>query len=76
MRDCTKARATTQSRTSEANGALCSNRIGMEIPLKFVIVGAGALGTVMAGHLARAGQDVTLVARGKRAAFLKKTTSP
>jgi len=40
--------------------------------LKFVIVGAGALGTIMAGHLARAGQDVTLVARGKRAAFLKE----
>lgn len=40
--------------------------------MKFVIVGAGALGTIMAGHLARAGQDVTLVARGKRAAFLKE----
>ena len=40
--------------------------------MKFVIIGAGALGTILAGHLARAGQDVTLVARGKRAAFLKE----
>ena len=40
--------------------------------MKFVIVGAGALGSIIAGHLAKAGQDVTLVARGKRAAFLKE----
>lgn len=39
--------------------------------MSFVIVGAGALGIIIAGHLAKAGQDVTLVARGKRAAFLR-----
>lgn len=39
--------------------------------MKFVIVGAGALGSIIAGHLVKAGQDVCLVARGKRAADLK-----
>lgn len=40
--------------------------------MNFVIVGAGAMGSIIAGHLAKAGQEVTLVARGKRAAFLKE----
>ena len=35
--------------------------------MKFVIVGAGALGSIVAAHLARAGTPVTLVARGRRA---------
>jgi pyruvate/2-oxoglutarate dehydrogenase complex dihydrolipoamide dehydrogenase (E3) component len=30
------------------------------MPVKLVIVGAGALGSIIAGHLAKAGQDVTL----------------
>jgi 2-dehydropantoate 2-reductase len=40
--------------------------------MKIVILGAGALGTVLGAHLARAGEDVTLIARGKRAAYLKE----
>src|SRR5262245_47880568 len=40
--------------------------------MKIVILGAGAIGTVLGAHLARAGEDVTLIARGKRAAYLKE----
>ncbi len=40
--------------------------------MKFVIIGAGALGTIIAGHLVRIGQDATLVARGNRANYLKQ----
>jgi glycerol-3-phosphate dehydrogenase len=40
--------------------------------MKFVILGAGALGTVLSAHLARAGEDVTLIARGQRAAYLQE----
>ena len=40
--------------------------------MKIVILGAGALGTVLGAHLARAGEDVTLIARGQRAAYLQK----
>jgi 2-dehydropantoate 2-reductase len=39
--------------------------------MKIVICGAGALGSILAGHLARAGEDVTLVARGPRAEYLR-----
>jgi 2-dehydropantoate 2-reductase len=39
--------------------------------MKIVILGAGALGTVLGAHLARAGEDVTLLARGQRAAYLQ-----
>lgn len=35
--------------------------------MKFVIVGAGALGSIVAAHLARAGAPVALIARGQRA---------
>jgi 2-dehydropantoate 2-reductase len=38
--------------------------------LKTVVLGAGALGSILAAHLARAGQDVTLIARGPRARYL------
>lgn len=34
--------------------------------MKFAIVGAGALGTILGAHLLQAGHDVTLIARGKR----------
>src|SRR5262245_22100663 len=34
------------------------------------ILGAGALGSILAAHLARSRQDVTLLARGPRAALL------
>ena len=40
--------------------------------MKFVILGAGALGSVLSAHLARAGEDVTLLARGARAKFLQQ----
>ncbi len=38
--------------------------------MKFVIVGAGALGSLYAAYLARAGHQVALIARGERAAAL------
>jgi len=38
--------------------------------MNVVILGAGALGSILAAHLARAGQDVALIARGKRAKLL------
>jgi 2-dehydropantoate 2-reductase len=40
--------------------------------MKIVILGAGALGTVLGAHLARAGEDVTLIARGQRAMYLQE----
>jgi 2-dehydropantoate 2-reductase len=35
--------------------------------MRFAILGAGALGTILGAHLARAGHDVTMLARGDRA---------
>jgi 2-dehydropantoate 2-reductase len=40
--------------------------------MNIVILGVGALGTVLGAHLAKAGEDVTLLARGNRAAYLKE----
>jgi 2-dehydropantoate 2-reductase len=40
--------------------------------VNIIILGAGALGTVLGAHLAKAGENVTLIARGERAAFLQK----
>src|SRR5262245_36527838 len=40
--------------------------------MRFVILGAGALGSIIAGHLARAGEDVVLVARGDRARYVQQ----
>jgi len=40
--------------------------------MHIVILGAGALGTVLGAHLARAGEEVTLIARGIRAAYLQE----
>ena len=37
-----------------------------------VIQGSGALGTIFAAHLAASGESVTLLSRGKRAAYLKQ----
>src|SRR5215475_8487691 len=42
------------------------------ITMHIVILGAGALGTVLGAHLARVGEDVTLIARGQRAAYLQE----
>jgi 2-dehydropantoate 2-reductase len=38
--------------------------------MKIVVLGAGALGSITAAHLARAGVDVALIARGPRAKML------
>ena len=40
--------------------------------MNFVIVGAGALGSIYAAYLARHGHHVSLIARGQRAAALAK----
>ena len=40
--------------------------------MHIVILGAGALGTVLSAHLARVGEDVTLLARGQRATYLQE----
>ena len=40
--------------------------------MKIVILGAGALGSIIGGHLARAGEEVTLIARGQRAAYVQQ----
>ena len=40
--------------------------------MNFVIVGAGALGSIYAAYLARAGHQVSLIARGERAAGLAR----
>jgi 2-dehydropantoate 2-reductase len=40
--------------------------------MNIVILGAGALGTVFGAHLAKAGEDVILIARGNRAAYLQE----
>lgn len=39
---------------------------------EFAIVGAGALGSILAAHLIRSGRSVTLLARGQRAQQLKE----
>jgi 2-dehydropantoate 2-reductase len=39
--------------------------------VKLVILGAGALGSIVAAHLTKAGGDVVLIARGARAELLK-----
>src|SRR3954463_14275393 len=40
--------------------------------MNFVIIGAGALGSIYAAYLTRAGHQVSLVARGERAALLAR----
>jgi ketopantoate reductase len=37
-----------------------------------MVVGGGALGSILAAHLGRSGERVTLVARGKRADHLER----
>lgn len=43
-----------------------------EFRMQYVIVGAGALGSIIGGHLIRAGEDVTMLARGARAVHLRE----
>ncbi len=40
--------------------------------MEIVVLGAGALGSIITGHLARAGESVSLIARGDRARFLQQ----
>ncbi len=42
-----------------------------DVAIKIVILGAGALGSILGGHLARAGEEVTIIARGPRAAYIQ-----
>src|SRR6476646_9347367 len=37
----------------------------------FAVLGAGAMGSILAAHLARAGHSVALIARGRRAAQVR-----
>ena len=41
--------------------------------MRLVILGAGAIGGVVAGHLARAKRDVLLLARGEHLAAIRAT---
>jgi 2-dehydropantoate 2-reductase len=40
--------------------------------MKFAILGAGALGSILGAHLARAGHEVVMIARGERARVLQR----
>ena len=40
--------------------------------MKFAILGAGALGTILGAHLARAGHEGVMIARGERARVLQR----
>lgn len=40
--------------------------------MRFAILGAGALGTILGAHLVRAGHEVTMLARGARAKTLER----
>jgi 2-dehydropantoate 2-reductase len=40
--------------------------------MRFAILGAGALGTILGAHLSRTGHDVTMIARGDRARAVRR----
>lgn len=40
--------------------------------MKILVLGAGALGSIIGAHLVRASEDVVFLARGRRAAFLQQ----
>src|SRR5262245_52289023 len=40
--------------------------------MKFAILGAGALGTILGAHLSRAGHEVAMIVRGDRARVLQR----
>ena len=40
--------------------------------MKFAILGAGALGTILGAHLSRAGHEVAMIVRGERARTLQR----
>jgi len=37
--------------------------------MRFAILGAGALGTILGAHLSRAGHEVAMIVRGERASY-------
>ena len=43
----------------------------MEKQLKYLVLGAGGTGGPIGGYLARAGKDVTLIARGRHLEAMK-----
>ncbi len=57
------------SGTGKSNGARPAPR---QSSMKFAILGAGALGSILGAHLARAGHDVVMIARGERARVLQR----
>jgi 2-dehydropantoate 2-reductase len=52
-----------------AGGPVLGGQLGK--PLRFLVVGAGAVGGFVAAHLADAGYDVTVLVRPRRAALLR-----
>ena len=40
--------------------------------MRFAILGAGALGTILGAHLSRAGHEVAMIVRGERARVLQR----
>jgi 2-dehydropantoate 2-reductase len=46
--------------------------MSMQRQYEFAVLGPGALGSIIGGHLARAGHSVALLARGRRAEWLRK----
>ena len=40
--------------------------------MKYVVLGGGAVGSIIGGHLTKAGEDLTVLARGARAAHLRE----
>ena len=40
--------------------------------MRFAILGAGALGTILGAHLSRAGHEVAMIVRGDRARVLQR----
>ena len=54
-----------------ANGAIFAAR--MSAPrTEFAVLGAGAIGSILGAHLARAGHSVTMLVRERRAAQLRR----
>jgi 2-dehydropantoate 2-reductase len=52
-------------------GPLLTRQVSKEREMKIAILGAGAMGSILAAHLKKAGHDVVLLARGERAKFLQ-----
>lgn len=47
-------------------------RNGVEYQMKYVVIGAGGTGGGIGGFLARAGKDVTLIARGRHLEYMRE----